>query len=241
MVVINYLTLLYWVRLFRGGCVLRDRTAKRAVKAELPLVIIADCPQVFPSALVESLERLEQFQRQALSAVDAIQVPPVGLACHVDSRFCHDNLAAEGLGLGVGLDDFAGHLVHEADLDQSGLFEPRAGALAGCGVPGAEVAELPIGRGVEIESPGEVGHCGARPAAISALAHIQKHIRQQRRIPLAIQSLRRFCDKMAALGQLGPARQAIGDQLGTPQPRAKPSRSARASAPPAPGRGPAAN
>lgn len=109
---------------FRRARPTRDRATQGAVEPELPFVIIADCPQVFPAALVQCLERLEHFQRQALTAADALQVPPVRLARHADSRFCHGDLAAQRCGLGVRLDDLPRDLVPQADLDEFGLLQP---------------------------------------------------------------------------------------------------------------------
>ena len=108
----------------RQACLAWNRTAQGAVEPELPLVIIADGPQIFPAALVQRLERLEHFKRQTLTAPDAFQVPAVRFAGDIDSRLGYVNLETERFRLGVRFDDLAGHLIHEPDLGESGLLQP---------------------------------------------------------------------------------------------------------------------
>ena len=113
----------------------------------------------------------------------------------------------------MGLDNLAGNLVDYSLLKELGLLQPRPCRVAGGQIARAEVAELPIGGGVEVEAAAKVGDRRVRPAAETALAHVHQHVGQQRRVAFAVELFLRHGHKMATLGQLGTPGQPVGHEL----------------------------
>jgi len=195
--------------------VLLDWPAEGAVEGELGGVVVGDGADVFAADLKEGLNGLEDFDGQALTALDADGIVFEGIVSEFDERAGSFDLLLAQLYLDVRLGDFAGDLIEGGQLLNLGLTETGAGTVLGGGFAVAEVTKLPEGGGVEVEAVSERAEVATAPAAEFAIAHAKEHAGNEGGETLAAQALDGFADQIAVLSELGACIEGLSDQVGT--------------------------
>jgi hypothetical protein len=143
------------------------------VEAELGGIVVNDGSEIFAAGGVEGLDRLQDFDGEALEVLNAVEVASVRLLGSGDAFLCGGDLAVAGLDLGVGFDDFAGHEVHGFDFAHAGLPNLGAGIVAGGALAAAQVAQLPPGDGIEVKTVTAIGDLATGSRAEAAVTDAQ--------------------------------------------------------------------
>nr|WP_231870636.1 hypothetical protein [Planctomyces sp. SH-PL14] len=100
----------------------------------------------------QSLGRLQDLDRKSLDVLDPLQVEGVGLLGRLNRGARPFDAALPLRGLAVRLGDFTGDAVEERDLPPLRLADERRRFVAGRPLAVAEVADLPVGDRIGIQT-----------------------------------------------------------------------------------------